>query len=151
MRPRCFRLTMDSNVEDAVVAATMIRGLLHQLQVNVSDADMVELCLNEALVNAVRHAYQDKSGFDVVLEIELERDAITFEVITTGMRTTRAALEAAAARALRFDVQSADDLPESGRGMLIIAGGMDEWDYFSRDSSDVLRMRKVLRGSAKPE
>ncbi len=149
MKPRCFRLTMDSNVEDAVVAATMIRGLLFQLRVNPSDADMVELCLTEALVNAVRHAYRDKSGFDVILEIELEPGAIAMEVITAGERTTRAALDAAASRALRFDPQAPENLPESGRGMLIIAGGMDEWDYFSRDSTDVLRMRKILREASK--
>lgn len=149
MRPRCFRLTMDSNVEDAVMAATMIRGLLLQLRVDPGDADMVELCLTEALVNAVRHAYRDKSGFDVILDIELEPGAIAMEIITTGERTTRAALEAAASRALRFDPQAPENLPEGGRGMLIIAGGMDDWDYFSRDSADVLRMRKVLREAPK--
>ena len=146
MKPRCFRLTIDSNVEDAVLASTMIRGLLDQLQVTPRDADMVELCLTEALVNAVRHAYRGKSGFEVVLDIEMEPGAIAMEVATVGEPTTRAALKAAAAKAMRFDPKALDDLPEGGRGMLIIAEGMDEWDYFRRGGANVLRMRKILRG-----
>ncbi len=138
---------MDSNVEDAVVASTMIRGLLEQLRVARRDADMVELCLTEALVNAVRHAYGGKGGFEVFLDIEMEAAAIAMEVITNGVRTTKAKLEAVAARAERFDGNSLDDLPEDGRGMLIISKGMDEWDYFPRGESNVLRMRKLFRNS----
>lgn len=148
MKPRCFRLTMDSNVEDAVVASTMIRGLLEQLRVARRDTDMVELCLTEALVNAVRHAYEGKSGSEVSLEIEMKPGAIALEVITAGIGTTKAALEAVAAKAARFDASALDDLPEGGRGMLIISAGMDEWDYFQRGNTNVLRMRKSLHSAA---
>lgn len=148
MKPRCFRLTMDSNVEDAVVASTMVRGLLEQLRVATRDSDMVELCLTEALVNAVRHAYGGKSGFEVHLDIEMEAGAIALEVSTAGTRTTRAALEAMAAKAARFDPAALEELPEDGRGMMIISKGMDEWDYFRRGDRDVLRMRKILTSDA---
>jgi serine/threonine-protein kinase RsbW len=147
MKPSCFRLTIDSNVEDAVLASTMIRGLLDQLRVDSCDADMVELCLTEALVNAVLHAYRGESGFEVVLEVEMEPGAIVMEVVTTGESTTREALEIAAEQATHFDAKTLEDLPEGGRGMLIIAEGMDQWDYFRRDGADVLRMRKVLGGN----
>ncbi|MCC7340168.1 MAG: ATP-binding protein [Bryobacterales bacterium] len=144
MKPRCFRLTMDSNIEDAVMASTMVRGLLEQLRVAGRDTNMVELCLTEALVNAVRHAYGGKSGFEVFLDLEMEAGAIAMEIITAGTRTTRAALEAVAAKAARVDSTSLDNLPEDGRGMLIISRGMDQWDYFQRGELNVLRMRKTL-------
>ena len=148
MKPRCFRLTMDSNVEDAVMASTMVRGLLEQLRIAGRDTNMVELCLTEALVNAVRHAYGGKSGFEVYLDLEMEAGAIAMEIITTGVRTTRAALEAVAAKAARVDAAALDSLPEDGRGMLIISRGMDEWDYFQRGGLNVLRMRKILTNAA---
>lgn len=144
MKPSCFRLTIDSNVEDAVLVSSMIRGLLEQLRVDPRDADMVELCLTEALVNAVQHAYRGESGFEIVLEVEMEPGAIAMEVVTRGESTTREALEVAAEDATHFDAKTLEDLPECGRGMLIIAEGMDEWDYFRRDGADVLRIRKVL-------
>ncbi|MCL4784548.1 MAG: ATP-binding protein [Bryobacterales bacterium] len=148
MKPRCYRLMMDSNVEDAVVASTMIRGLLEQLHAARRDTDMVELCLTEALVNAVLHAYEGKSGSEVFLDIEMKSGAIALEVITTGIGTTKAALEAVAAKAARFDPNAIEDLPEGGRGMLIISTGMDEWDYFQRGNTNVLRMCKYLSSAA---
>lgn len=150
MKPRCFRLTIDSNVEDAVVASCMIRGLLDQLGVNPRDAGMVELCLTEALVNAVRHAYRGKSGFEIDLNVEMEPGAITMEVVTSGEPTTQAALKAAAARAVQFDPAAPENIPEGGRGMLIIAEGMDEWEYFRRDDKNVLRMRKIFGKAKQP-
>lgn len=142
MEPRCFQLTMDSNVEDMVVGSAMVRGLLDQLHVRHQDADMVELCLMEALVNAVRHAYRDESGQEVQLRVELGSSSISFEVVDSGLSTTREALGKAVDKALRFDPRNLDTLLEGGRGMLIIAQGMDEWDYFRRGESNVLRMRK---------
>ena len=147
MKPRCFRLSMDSNVEDAVVASTMMRGLLDQLHIARCDADMVELCLTEALVNAVKHAYRGMSGHEIRVDFELESGAIAFEIVTTGHRTTKEKLAAAADKAVLFDPEVPEDLPECGRGMLIITEGMDEWDYFQRGPEDVLRMRKTLTKS----
>ncbi len=142
MEPRCFQLTMDSNVEDMVVGSAMVRGLLDQLHVHHQAAEMVELCLMEALVNAVKHAYRSESGKEVILRMELGRSSITFEVEETGVSTTREALKQAVDRAQRFDPHNLDTVSEGGRGMLIIARVMDEWDYFRRGDANVLQMRK---------
>lgn len=149
MKPRSFRITIDSNVEDAVVASSMIRGLLELLRIDKRDADSVELCATEALVNAVRHAFESRGGHSIFLEFVLEPDAIVLEVITPGRATTRRRLEDAISAAAGFDPSNLDALSEGGRGMLIISQSMDAWDYFTEGDDGVLWMRKQLH-PAKP-
>jgi serine/threonine-protein kinase RsbW len=150
LKPRSFRITIDSNVEDAVVASSMIRGLLELLRIDRQDADAVELCATEALVNAVRHAFRNEAGHPVHLEFTLDADAIVLEVITPGRSTTRRRLEDAICAAAGFDPSDLDALSEGGRGMLIISQSVDEWDYFADGADGVLQIRKRLR-PAKPQ
>ena len=145
MEPRSFLLTMDSNLQDVMLASCMLRTLMDRLEVGQNDAEMVELCLMEAMVNTVRHAYKDEGGHEVRLRFHLGTSWITFEVEDDGPHASKDALQAAIERATVFDPEDPDSLREGGRGMLIISQVMNGWDYYERDGVNVLRMRKEFR------
>ena len=145
MEPRSFLLTMDSNLQDVMLASCMLRTLMDRLEVQQNEAEMVELCLMEAMVNTVRHAYRDESGHEVRLRFHLGESSITFEVEDDGPHASKITLQDAIERATVFDPDDPDSLSEGGRGMLIISQVMDEWDYLEHDGINVLRMRKEFR------
>jgi serine/threonine-protein kinase RsbW len=142
MRPGTFELTMDSNVEDATLASAVVRAFLSRLNLDEHESDMAELCLQEALVNCVCHAYGRKAGSVVRLRIELNTDEIHFEVEDQGKGTNKHSLQDAIRKSVLFNPEDHTTLSSSGRGMLIIHQVMDSWDYFQRDGWNVLRMSK---------
>ncbi len=148
MRPGTFEIAMDSNLEDATLASAAVRAFLSRLELDEHEADMAELCLQEALVNCVVHAYQGRSGSIVRLRMELGDDEIHFEVEDQGPGVERSHLDGAIRRANAFDPSDPTTLSNGGRGMLIISEVMDQWDYFRRGDWNVLRMSK--RFNAQP-
>lgn len=142
MTPGTFVITMDSNLEAATLASAVVRAFLSRLHLDDHEADMAELCLQEALVNCVLHAYRGESGSIVRLRMELRSREIHFEVEDHGHGADRATLDAAIRRANAFDPSDPSTLTNGGRGMLIISEVMDQWDYFRRGEWNVLRMSK---------
>lgn len=140
--PGTFEITMDSNVEDATLASAAMRAFLSRLDLDDHQADMAELCLQEALVNCVCHAYQGCSGHTVRLRMELRPAEIVFEVEDLGPGVSRGLLENAIQRATNVDPTNPASLSNGGRGMLIISEVMDGWDYLRRGEWNVLRMWK---------
>lgn len=144
MDPRTFEICMDSNVEDVTLASAAVRAFLSRLDLDEHQADMAELCLQEALVNCVCHAYGNASGNVVRLRMHLGSTTITFEVEDRGKSASRDGLEQAIRKATRFDPDNLSTLSHGGRGMLIISQVMDSWDYLQRDGWNVLRMIKTF-------
>jgi anti-sigma regulatory factor (Ser/Thr protein kinase) len=144
MTPRTFEIHMDSNVQDVTLASAAVRAFLSRLNLEEHQADMTELCLQEALVNCVSHSYGRESGKIVRLRMHLGEETITFEVEDQGTGTTREELEKAIQKATVFDPQNPSTLSHGGRGMLIISQVMDSWDYIHRDGWNVLRMTKTF-------
>ena len=142
MKPGTFEIAIDSNVKDATLASAAMRAFLSRLNLDEHEADMTELCLQEALVNCVCHAYQRKSGGIVRLRMELRSAEIVFEVEDCGDGVERSCLDEAVRKAKAFDPLNPGALANGGRGMLIIDEVMDSWDYFRRADWNVLRMSK---------
>ncbi len=148
MQPGTFEIAMDSNVEDATLASFVVRSFLARLQLDEHEADMTELCLQEALVNCVVHAYGRRSGSVVRLRLILGKDTIVFEVEDFGPGVDREFLEEAIRKAHDFDPTDPSSLSNGGRGMLIIARVMDSWDYFRCGDANVLRMTKRFQSAS---
>lgn len=148
MNPKTFEIHMDSNVEDATLASAAARAFLSRLHLDEHQADMAELCLQEALVNCVCHSYGKESGKVIRLRMHLGSETITFEVEDQGAGATREELEAAIRKATVFDPDNLSTIAHGGRGMLIISQVMDSWDYFQKDGWNVLRMTKKFRSAS---
>ncbi|MCU0226872.1 MAG: ATP-binding protein [Bryobacterales bacterium] len=148
MQPGTFEIRVDSNVEDVTLLSSVVRSFLERLHLDAHESDMTELCLQEALVNCVVHAYGRQSGNIVLLRLILGRNEVVFEVEDRGPGVARERLESAIAKAHDFDPSNPSTLSNGGRGMLIIARVMDSWDYFQRDGANVLRMTKSFQAAA---
>jgi serine/threonine-protein kinase RsbW len=135
MRMGSLTLRIDSQLDRVFLIGLSVRAICQTLPV---DADAVELCVVEAVNNAVEHAYDDQPGHAV--EVDLDVDPATLRI---AVRDRGRAMDWTAACA-RADAYAIDTLAEGGRGLFIMRSLMDHLSYRSADGWNVLTMVKEL-------
>ena len=108
------------------------------------DTYATELCVTEAVVNSIKHAYQDEPDHTVTVIFCLLANKLVIEVRDAGKSMDPALLEVNKDATLRFDTIDTDDIPESGRGLAIIQNYMDEVHYRVEDNGNYLTMKKKI-------
>lgn len=109
----------------------------------VSDEKLIfnlELCLNEALTNAIRHAYHGKPGRFIEVVVDLDHHKIAMKIVHEGNSIPNFALGAK----LDFDPNDIQSLPESGMGLFLIKKIMDEVSWKLNENRVELVMQKVI-------
>lgn len=101
----------------------------------------LELCLNEALTNAIKHGHKGKTGRFIDVAVDLDHHEIAVKIVHDGNRIPNFALGAK----LDFDPKDIQTLPESGMGLFLIKKIMDEVTWNLRENRVELIMRKVLK------
>jgi serine/threonine-protein kinase RsbW len=119
-----------------------MRALLTEHQVDDSDAIQVEICLVEAVNNAIEHGYRCDPANFVEVRAEVEGAGLRLEVRDRGQGFDPLRLEQALSRQPEFDEIAM--LSERGRGLAIIKEVMDEVSYLRTDGVNVLRMSKQV-------
>jgi serine/threonine-protein kinase RsbW len=120
-----------------------VRALLGDHQVEDIDAIQVEICLVEAVNNAIEHGYRCDPSNVVEVHAELEGAGLRLEVRDRGPGFDPLRLEQALSRRPEFSEISR--LSERGRGLAIIKEVMDEVSYLRTEGVNVLRMSKQLQ------
>lgn len=150
MRMGSLTLRIDSRLDHVFLVGQSVRAICQALPLDANGADAVELCVVEAVNNAVLHAYREQPGHAVEVDIEVGPAALRIAVRDRGR-----AMDWAAACA-HADAYALDTLVDSGRGMFIMRLLMDELSYGSANGWNVLTMVKAtpptaqrLRGPAR--
>ncbi len=134
---RTVKLTIDSRLECVELVGVAVSSICYLVPLSEIDAYQAELCVVEAVTNAIKHAYQNDPDNEVVVRITLAPPRIIFEVSDQGLPITEFGIP-------NFDFDPADIeyLPEGGMGLYIIDSVMDDVCYFSKNGVNTLRMIK---------
>ena len=95
----------------------------------------VDVCLTEALTNAIQHAHRSDASRPLNISIAAENDVLTLRVFDTGPG---------------FEIECVpppnfEELKEHGRGIFIIRSSMDQVTYRPVPGGNLLEMTKKLR------
>lgn len=131
-------LRIDSRLDHVFLVGQSVRAICQALPLDANGAGGVELCVVEAVNNAVLHAYRDQPGHAVEIDVEVGPAALRITVRDRGD-----AMDWAAACA-RADAYALDTVVESGRGLFIMRSLMDELSYRHAEGWNVLTMVKQL-------
>jgi serine/threonine-protein kinase RsbW len=94
----------------------------------------VDVCLTEAITNAIQHAHRSDAARPLRLCIEADKGMLTMRVFDTGPGFDLT----------RIPEPDFDELREHGRGLFIIRSSMDSVSYKPADGGNVLEMQKRL-------
>ena len=139
-----LQLAIESNLGDVSLVGVAVHRVCQQLGFDDARAGQVELCVVEAVTNAIRHAYHGASGRQITITLAADHDHLLIEVCDTGSampdeHQQRLLLKARTSESSHLDRQS---IPEGGRGLEIICELMDEVSYRSENSLNRLLMTK---------
>jgi serine/threonine-protein kinase RsbW len=138
---RTFHVVSELEAVPGVVAE--IATFCAELAVHAEERAMIELCLAEAINNAIEHAYGLEAGHAVEIIVALQRDdVLTIDVRDCGrpMPTGRLLDEPK-----ELDPTNVASLPERGMGLAILRRAMDALTYASEDAVNTLTLTKRVR------
>ena len=124
--------------------STFTKGIIGKLQSSGIDADTlfdVRLCLEEALINAVKYGNKKDPSKHVFIRVDTQPDKIEIQIKDEGEGFDYERLP------LPTEDKNLDKL--SGRGVFLIRHLMNRVEYFDRGSR--IKMIKYLRGGANNE
>jgi serine/threonine-protein kinase RsbW len=137
MRTGALTFRIDSRLEHVALVGVAVRAICAAIPLDDDEAASVELCVVEAVNNAIEHAYAE-AGQPVEVDLVLSNDALDITVRDRGrhMDWPRACADA--------DAYAADALCEGGRGLFIMRSLMDRVSYRSAGQWNELAMHKRL-------
>jgi serine/threonine-protein kinase RsbW len=137
---KTLHLSIDSKLSDVSLVGYAVRGVCACSPLSAESYDDMEVCVVEAVNNAIVHAYRKDDGFRVETAITLHQDRISFEISDFGT-----AIVEFAPRTLEFDPEEIGSLPENGMGLFIIETIMDEVSYRSENGRNTLSFCRYFR------
>ncbi len=140
MGQHTFRVPSD--LAEVPAAADRIKAAWAMMGIGEDEAIALEICVVEAVTNAIEHAYGGKPGNWVDVTTWLTGATLTTQVrdLGTAMDTKRLA----SAKPLDFDPDDIEALPERGMGLSIMTQVMDEVTYEAHSGSNTLTLKKAV-------
>lgn len=134
MRTGRLQLAIDSDLTAVGGLAGAVRGFLSEL--DVPEPFSLELCVVEAVNNAIEHAYAGALGYEVAVEICVDVDEVTITVTDRGQAMCADALLPSGAD---------EGWRERGRGLVFIRELVDA-RYATDGDVNRFVMRRAARG-----
>ena len=129
MTTKSIQIAIRSRLEDVPLIGAAIRGLCQEAGLRPEDCQGIELCVTEAVVNSIEHAYGNDPAHEVAVTIRDEGARIVIAVRDTGNPMATDMLARKKQEAYEFDPANIARIPTSGRGLAIIQSYMDSVDY----------------------
>lgn len=142
MRTGTIRLTIDSRIDQVHMIGLAIKGICASIPMTDEDTYQTELCIVEAVNNAVEHGYRNEAGHEVCVDATVDGRALTLRVLDRGVP-----LDWESVQERRSDATLLD---EGGRGFLIMESYMDRVSYTRVGDENVLTLVKGIRAEAHP-
>lgn len=134
---KTLHLSIDSSLSDVSLVGLAVRGICAHTPLSKGAHDEMEICVVEAVTNAICHAYHRKPGFTVEVSIMLYGDRISFDISEYGT-----AMDSFRPPSLDYDPAEPACLPENGMGLFIINTIMDRVSYRSSNGKNTLSFCK---------
>ena len=141
MQVGSINLSIESDDQHVCLIGKAINGLCSLANFSDIDTYQVELCVVEAVNNAIEHAYERAQGKLVEVTFSLYQHKITINICDTGKVMDEKWLMRDNALP-DFDADDLPSLPEGGWGLAIIQQVMDEVTYSTSNGKNVLTLTK---------
>jgi len=134
-----IRLVIDSSLKDVFLMGLAAKSFCAFTPLPKDLCYLIELCVIEAVTNAVKHAYLGQPDHEVDLIVSMDPQQIKFQVCDTGI-----AMKSLEEASMDFDPEDHQSVPEGGMGLFIIQTVMDDVTYETVGETNILTMRKLF-------
>lgn len=131
-------LTIDSCFDDVRLVSSCVRSLAAGM-FDDFQTYQIEVCLEEALTNCIKHSYQGMLGREVKATLQIDADRLAIDIADTGVGMDPDCFSCVLPE---FEIDPSGDIPEGSRGLKIIKAWMDEAHYWNEGGVNHLLMVK---------
>jgi serine/threonine-protein kinase RsbW len=141
-----LQLLIESDLDDVCLVAVAINGICLHLGLDKIQASNVELCVVEAVTNAIKHAYHGKPGQTISVVVSPHIQRLDIEVCDDGRPMPPIAIARLQQGISKLDIAEIDKslLAENGRGLQIIHDVMDTVTYKRENDQNRLLLTKHI-------
>ena len=144
MDEKQIRFTIESNLKNVFLIGLAVNKISSHIGLNELESYRLELCVVEAVNNAIIHAYDKEAGNEVEVVFNIYPDRLVLDVYDTGKTMQGNLLEQKDISSLEFEPGNLDNIPEGGRGLAIMKEIMDSMAYKTEDGKNCLTMTKKI-------
>ena len=144
MDEKQIRFTIESNLKNVFLIGLAVNKISSYIGLNELESYRLELCVVEAVNNAIIHAYDKEAGNEVEVVFNIYPDRLVLDVYDTGKTMQGNLLEQKDISSLEFEPGNLDNIPEGGRGLAIMKEIMDSMDYKTEYGKNCLTMTKKI-------
>ena len=142
-------VTIDSRFDCIPHVGKAVESLCSLFPLSQKQVYEVQLCVVEAVSNAIKHAYHNEPGHHVEVQFEISCDKVSIRVCDLGTTMDQSFLEETSTFHLQTELADPQAIPESGRGLFIMKTLMDEIVYTSKGGKNCLTLTKTLLSQPK--
>ncbi len=144
MDEKQIKFTIESNLKNVFLIGLAVNKISSHIGLNELESYRLELCVVEAVNNAIIHAYDKEAGNKVEVVFNIYPDRLVLDVYDTGKPMQGNLLEQKDISSLEFEPGDLDSIPGGGRGIAIMKEIMDSMDYKTEDGKNCLTMTKKI-------
>ncbi len=145
MKTKQFGLIIDSRLENIPKISTAVNNFCTQIPLNSEEIFGIELCITEAVVNSIKHAYLNVPGNSIEVELTVYSDCLRITVCDSGLAMKPSQLEENKKPLMECRSRDIASIPTSGRGLMIINSVMDDVTYRIDNNGNSLIMTKNIQ------
>lgn len=134
-----LQLAIPSCIDNITFVGAVINAACLTLSFSSHEASQIEVCVVEAVVNAIKHAYAGHPGHVVEIRVSIRADRLVIQVCDCGQ-----AMTGEITTTLDFDPSDLAQVPTGGMGLFLIHSLMDEVSYVSHAGTNVLTMTRRM-------
>jgi serine/threonine-protein kinase RsbW len=137
--PRRIKLIIESKLDNVPLVGTAINKLCSTLALGEVECCEIEICVVEAVNNAVIHAYDREEGHEIEVVFSFYHNRIVIEIKDNGKKNKEFK-----SPTLEFDPCDRQSLPVGGMGLFIINKVMNKVSYASDGGTNTLTLIKYI-------
>lgn len=138
---KTIKFTLESRLENVSIAGVKIKAICDSIPLDEISSRNIELCVVEAVTNAIKHAYNSQPGNTIEIDVRLFSDKIVLRISDTGKSMDPNRCHTAC-DTIDFEPRIIESLPTGGMGLHIINSIMDEVDYKTIKKKNTLILTK---------
>ena len=134
---------LKSDLEDLVRLRKFLKDFCSRVpNLPARTYNQIELAVNEATSNVMRHAYEGKPGKQIIIDASIYADRIEFEITHWGIPLSQ----------LQISAPAFDGTQQHGFGLYLIRNCVDELDYDSDErGKSTVKLVKLINKQANNE
>ena len=140
MKLKSIKMIIDSDLNNVSLIGMAVRKLCSIIPLSDLEAYEIELCVVEAVNNAIIHGYNNEKGHEVEIVFTLFLDKLVLDVYDKGKGIDEECVK----HFFHLPLSGIDLTDTKGRGIYIIRNIMNKVEYKNIHDKNLIRMTKFL-------